>query len=677
MGSTCLPRAHRDGRDARSRRECPAVRNRARRVPVRTLNGGRVDDTVLAPGWTAYEHRLRYHVYDVTALVRAGSQRGRRPPGQRLVSRLRLGWERALYGDRLALLAQLEITTDDGTVHVLATDGSWRARDSEVVDDDLYDGQTHGPAPTRRRVDDRSPRVSDRARDGPERPRRPRRPADPADRPPAGAAGVGSSRPVAPLSTSARTPSGWVRLRIRTLPAGTEVVVRHAEVLEDDELGTRPLRAAKATDTYVVAGGDVVLEPSLTLHGFRYAEVSGVPDLRPDDVELVVIGSDLERTGWFDLLARRLDRLHENVVWSMRGNFVDLPTDCPQRDERLGWTGDIQVFAPTATFLFDTAGMLTSWLADLAAEQFPDGSVPHVVPERRPHQRPPVPAAAAWGDAAVVVPWTLYQRTGDRGLLARQLPSMCGWVDRMAALAGPDRLVGRRLPVRRLARPGRPAGGPGPRQGRPGRAWPPRTWSARPQILADAAAVLGPRRRRRAVRASWPRSPRRVRARPTSPRPAGCSPTRRRSTRWRSSGTCSPTRSSAARGRTSARRPDPPVRLPDRHRLRRHAADLRRTDRRRARRRRLPAAAADRVPVVALPGHHGRDDDLGALGQHAARRQHQPGRDDVVQPLRARCGRRLAAPQRRGPRARGAGLPARLLVDPRPTAKLTTPTRGT
>jgi alpha-L-rhamnosidase len=153
----------------------------------------------------------------------------------------------------------------------------------------------------------------------------------------------------------------------------------------------------------------------------------------------VVIGSDLPRTGWFTCSDERLNRLHENVVWSTRGNFVDLPTDCPQRDERLGWTGDIQVFGPTALFLFGTAGLLSSWLADLAAEQFPDGTVPHVVPNVfGPLEANP--AAAAWGDAAVIVPWTVYERTGDSGILARQLESMCAWVEKEAALAGADRL---------------------------------------------------------------------------------------------------------------------------------------------------------------------------------------------------------------------------------------------
>lgn len=407
-------------------------------VYVPTLNGRRLDDQVLAPGWTSYEHRLRYQSYDVTELVHSGANTLEVLLGNGWY-RGRLGWggARALYGDRLAALAQLEITTDDGRVHVLATDGSWTARESGVVADDLYDGQStdlrleRGPHPVAGPVDvvegDLSRLV---APDGP-----PIRVTGelPAQR-------IWTSPSGRMLVDFGQNAVGWVRLTVRGHAEGTEVTVRHAEVLEDGELGTRPLRSARATDTYVLAGPEeTVLEPSLTFHGFRYAEVSGAPGLNSEDVELVVVGSDLRRAGWFESSDELLDRLHENVVWSMRGNFVDVPIDCPQRDERLGWTGDIQVFAPTATYLFDTAGFLASWLGDLAAEQLPDGTVPHVVHDVvRTHvsQSP----AAAWGDAATVVPWTLYQRTGDDEVLARQLPSMQAWVDKMADLAGEQHL---------------------------------------------------------------------------------------------------------------------------------------------------------------------------------------------------------------------------------------------
>ncbi|MBM2620061.1 glycoside hydrolase family 78 protein [Actinoplanes sp. LDG1-06] len=398
-----------------------------------SVNGRRVGDEQLAPGWTAYQHRLRYQTHDVTDLLAEGVNR--------IEVQLGNGWFRgylgfrnqhSLYGDRLALLAQLEVETADGQVHTLATDGTWTAREGTIVDDDLYNGQ----------------HTDLRRAPGPESP------VDVLDAdlsllvapdgPPVRITEVLPARSVF-TSPSGRTLVdfgqnlvGWVRLTVRGGNAGDAVQIRHAEVLEDGELGVRPLRTAKATDEWILAGADdTVLEPSLTFHGFRYAEVTGIDDLRADDIEAVVVGSDLRRTGWFESSDPRLDRLHSNVVWGMRGNFVDVPTDCPQRDERLGWTGDIQVFSPTASFLFDSAGFLTNWLADLAAEQQKDGSVPYVVPDVL---RQPGPATAAWGDAATIVPWVIYQRTGDLGLLHRQLPSMRAWVDRMSALAGPARL---------------------------------------------------------------------------------------------------------------------------------------------------------------------------------------------------------------------------------------------
>jgi alpha-L-rhamnosidase len=405
-------------------------------VPV--LNGQRVSEELLAPGWTAYEHRLRYQTYDVTGLLQAGQNVLEVLLGNGWF-RGRLGFhgQRGFYGDRLALLAQLEVTTEDGSVHVLGTDGSWTARESGVLADDLYDGQRTDLRLDLLGSEDHEPDAvevvdADLSRlvapDGP--------PVRVTDVLPA--TEVITSPSGRTLVDFGQNLVGWVRLRVRGLEPGTEVTLRHAEVLENGELGVRPLRSAKATDSYLVAGGgEETLEPLLTFHGFRYAEVSGVPGLEPSDIEAVVIGSDLRRTGWFESSHDLLNRFHENVVWGMRGNFVDVPTDCPQRDERLGWTGDIQVFSPTATFLFDSAGFLTNWMADLAAEQQKDGSVPFVVPDILRNE---APAAAAWGDAATVVPWVVYERTGDLEVLRRQLPSMAAWVDHIDGLAGPDHL---------------------------------------------------------------------------------------------------------------------------------------------------------------------------------------------------------------------------------------------
>ncbi|HEY0448641.1 glycoside hydrolase family 78 protein [Actinophytocola sp.] len=391
-----------------------------------TLNGQRVGDQVLTPGWTSYPHRLRYQTFDVTDLLVAGENRLEVLLGNGWY-RGRLGWfdDRALYGTRLALLAQLEVGYPDGSVEVVGTDERWSAHESGVLADDLYDGQRTDLRPRPSIVDTVEVLDEDLGRlvapDGP-----PVRVTEVV-----AAVRVWTAPSGRTLVDFGQNVVGVVRLRLRDTRAGEEVTVRHAEVLDGGEVCVRTLRSAKAVDSYVLAdAAEAVLEPALTFHGFRYAEVTGVPGLAAADVEAVVFGSDLRRTGWFSCSDPDLTRFHENVVWTMRGNFLDVPTDCPQRDERLGWAGDCQLFAPSACFLFDTAGFFTSWLADLAADQYPDGAVPCTVPDPLRSDKTSV---AGWGDAATVVPWTVYQRFGDTGLLARQFASMRAWVDNIAA----------------------------------------------------------------------------------------------------------------------------------------------------------------------------------------------------------------------------------------------------
>jgi alpha-L-rhamnosidase len=409
------------------------------------INGVAVGDHVLAPGWTSYDHRLRYQTFDVTALL----QTGRNALGATLGDgwyRGRLGYHggrRNIYGDRLALLAQLEIEYADGTRASIGTDDNWRAATGPILASDIYDGERYDarleqPGWSAPDFDDRSwGGVRVLARDLATL-------VAPAGPP------VRRTELVAPVAITT-SPSGRTlvdfgqnlvgRLRLTVQgAAGHTITLRHAEVLENGELSTRPLRFAAATDAYTLHGdGTETWEPLFTFHGFRYAEVTGWPgELSADAIRAVVCHSDLERTGWFHCSDPLVNRLHENVVWSMRGNFLDIPTDCPQRDERLGWTGDIQVFAPTACFLYDSAGFLQSWLADLAAEQMAAGGVvPFFVPSVMEGAASP---AAAWGDAAVFVPWVLYQRYGDRAILADQFASMCAWVDVLAGIAGPERL---------------------------------------------------------------------------------------------------------------------------------------------------------------------------------------------------------------------------------------------
>lgn len=413
------------------------------------INGRRVGDETLAPGWTVYPHRLRYRTHDVTGRLTEGANT--------IGAWLGDGWYRGkygfdggtrnIYGTDQALVAQLEVTYRDGTTHVVATDGTWSAAPGPILTSGLYEGETfdarlHDPdwcTPSRTASDDWTPVRTGR--------RDPGTLVAPTGPP------VRCTEEIAPVSVTRAEDGRYLldfgqnlvgRLRVTADGlAGTTITLRHAEVLQDGELATRPLREAYATDTLVLSGrGPITWEPRFTLHGFRYAEVTGWSgELTPDKVTARVHHTDMRRTGWFECSDELVSRLHENVVWSMRGNFVDIPTDCPQRDERLGWTGDIQVFAPTASYLYDCAGMLDSWLTDVGLEQLPDGTVPWYVPviPGKPMWTPIQPGAA-WGDVATLTPWTLYQRFGDVDLLRRHHPMAKKWVDLVERLAGPSRV---------------------------------------------------------------------------------------------------------------------------------------------------------------------------------------------------------------------------------------------
>jgi len=418
------------------------------------INGRRVGNDTLNPGWTVYSERLRVHTYDVTDLL---------SDGENVIGAwLGDGWYRGrlgfthhghtfdMYGDDLSLIAQLEVTHADGSVTTIATDASWEAHPSPILRSGLYDGEAYD---ARQEVEGWSAPGS--SREGwsavATRPAHPERfvaPEGPAVR------CTQTLHPVEVLSSPAghrildfgQNFTGRVRITVRG-EAGDTVTLRTAEVMQEGEIYTRPLRAAKSTDVYTLKGGGAeTWEPRFTTHGFRFVEVTGWPGSVEDAVadgafEGRVYHSDMTRTGWFESSDESLNRLHENVVWGTRSNFVDIPTDCPQRDERLGWTGDIQVFAPTAAFLFDVSGFLSSWLKDLSVEQRREGTVPWYVPviPGGPMWTPTRPGAV-WGDAAVLTPWTLYERFADDGVLREQYDSARGWVDQVEALAGPSRL---------------------------------------------------------------------------------------------------------------------------------------------------------------------------------------------------------------------------------------------
>ncbi|PJJ70682.1 alpha-L-rhamnosidase [Diaminobutyricimonas aerilata] len=419
------------------------------------LNGRRVGREALAPGWTVYRERLRYATYDVTAYLLDGDNAIGAWLGDGWY-RGRMGWRggfRNLFGDDVSLIAQLELRYADGRVQTIATDGSWRAAFGPIIATGNYDGEVYD---AREEHDGWSSPGFDDTGWTPVRLTQ----RDPATLVAPTGPPVRCTDELAPVAVL-DTPSGGTvldfgqnlvgRVRIRVSGAsGTVITLRTAEVMQEGEIYTRPLRSAKSRDIYTLRGSTTEApeewEPRFTFHGFRYVDVSGWPgDIREavDNGDLVarVYHTDMERTGWFESSDPLVNRLHDNVVWGMRGNFVDIPTDCPQRDERVGWTGDLQVFAPTASFLYDCSGMLDSWLRDVAIEQLEDGTVPWYVPVIPAHHMwTPIRPGAVWGDVAVLTPWTLFERFGDRGLLERQYDSAKAWVDLMDRLAGDDHL---------------------------------------------------------------------------------------------------------------------------------------------------------------------------------------------------------------------------------------------
>jgi alpha-L-rhamnosidase len=412
------------------------------------LNGARVGEDVLTPGWTAYDERLQYQTYDVTDVLVEGDNAVGAVLGD--------GWyrgnmgfsgQRNNYGEKLALLLQLQIVYEDGRVQTVCSDERWRAATGPILASDIYNGERYDARLERagwgeagyddgdwagvQVVEDSKEILV--APDGP--PMRKIEELVPVEilHTPAGETVVDMGQNMV----------GWVRLKVQG-EAGTTVTLRHAEVLDQEgNLYTENLRSAQQTVAYTLKGGGTeVYEPRFTFHGFRYVAVEGYPgELTLDALTGVVVHSDMAPTGQFECSAPLIDQLQHNIVWGQKGNYLDVPTDCPQRDERLGWTGDAQVFIRTGCFNMDVAGFFSKWLQDLAADQAENGAVPHVIPDlmgRRRRGR--AGGSAAWGDAGTVCPWTVYLCYGDTRILEQQYESMRGWVEYIAGESGEDRL---------------------------------------------------------------------------------------------------------------------------------------------------------------------------------------------------------------------------------------------
>lgn len=413
------------------------------------INGTRVGDAVFTPGWTSYGSRLQYQAYDVTELLREGDNA--------IAVVLSDGWcrggltwepRRNIYSDRLAFLAELRVVFEDGRTATIRSDDRWKASTGPIRMSDLYLGETYDARLeksgwTVAGFDDADWRVVETiqhprdvlvAEVGP----RVRRMEE------IHPVAIGLNPDGTPIVDFGQNMVGWVRLNVRG-EAGDVVVLRHAEILDDDgNLYTENLRSAKQEDTYILKGeGEEVFEPHFTFHGFRYVSVEGYRGpLTLESLTGIVIHSDLSRTGRFSCSDARLKKLYENILWSQKGNFLDVPTDCPQRDERLGWTGDAQVFARTAAYNMDVACFFTKWLRDLKVDQSDDGSVPHVVPDVISTEDAFHGGATGWADAAVIVPWTLYLMYGDERILEEHYDSMASWIAYMRRRAG-DGLVWR------------------------------------------------------------------------------------------------------------------------------------------------------------------------------------------------------------------------------------------
>ena len=392
------------------------------------LNGQKVGNDHFANGWTSYNKRLDTLTYDVTSQLRAGDNKLEALLGKGWYAG-RLTWDKTppkgRYGDYPELLLQLEVTYKDGSSTTIASDGQWEGTyDGPVVSSSIYDGENYD---ARKAVTGWKPVLIN--------------------------ADLGAQRltpkPFAPVREKemlavqniteptsghfvfdlGQNMVGWAKLKI-PVKKDQAVTIHFAEMLHTNgTIYTANYRSAKSTDTYIAAKTDVIeWQPHFTFHGFRYVELSGFPaGLKPqkDWVTGVVLHSDLKQIGKFESSHAKLNQLQSNITWGWRGNSVDIPTDCPQRDERLGWTGDAQAFCPTAMLNYDCLAFFKSWLTSMRDDQMPDGRIPHVIPDVLHDGDSP-----GWMDAATIIPWEVYVRTEDTQVLAdnfSMMEKLVGW----------------------------------------------------------------------------------------------------------------------------------------------------------------------------------------------------------------------------------------------------------
>jgi alpha-L-rhamnosidase len=397
------------------------------------VNGRTVGDDFFTPDWTDYKKRVYYNTYDVTKLVRSNGPNA-------IGGVLGAGWysggvgwqkQRNHYGDRPRLFAQLELEMADGTIQTIGTDGSWTTAFGPYIDGEFLAGETydatkeiHGwtspgldgagwkPVAVTESIPaklEAFPGVNVKVTD-----------VLPAQ-------SITEPKPGVYVFDLGQNFAGIARLKA-TGPAGTKITLRFAEVLNPDgTMYTTNLREARVVDTYVMRGqGQEIWQPRFTFHGFRYVEVTGYPG-KPDKDAItgIAINSAVPLVGSFECSSPMINRLYKNIVWTQRANYISVPTDCPQRDERLGWTGDAETFVRAGTYNADSGAFYTKWLVDLDDAQGPEGDFPNVAPRIVATDA----GSPAWGDAGTICPWTIYQVYNDRRLLAKHYVAMTRWVE--------------------------------------------------------------------------------------------------------------------------------------------------------------------------------------------------------------------------------------------------------
>lgn len=394
------------------------------------INGNRIGKDVLTPGWTSYRHRIQYRSYDVTDVLQSENRIEIGVGNAWAAGRIGCGHDRkGFYSDHTSLIASLSVTYADGSIEVNATDTDWEVYTSEVLFTDIYDGEW---------VDKTAPItclgnavLSDVK----------------TMLVPCVGELITEQERLAPVEVI-RTPkgetvldfgqnlTGYVEVKI-TAPRASRIVLHHGETLDaDGNFYNDNLRSAKSENVYVCSGEEDVFKPRYTFHGFRYVRLTEYPyeAVDPNCFRAIAVHSQMKRTGRFCCGNEKINQLYHNVIWGQKSNYLDIPTDCPQRDERLGWTGDAQVFCRTAAINYDVERFFDKWLGDMALEQYEDGGISEIIPRCFPGRGR---VSAAWADAACVIPWEIYLAYGNSDMLARYFPMMKKWVEYMHE-AGPE-----------------------------------------------------------------------------------------------------------------------------------------------------------------------------------------------------------------------------------------------